>query len=523
MPFHLARQWHRWACLVLWAAAAIVFVAPLFVAPLGFPPYYEDESWVFLPVFELLRGNGPSMGALNEGPVPFVVHSLAVTPAVALSPFSPELTVRIISTVGGLFCAAGTAALGLKISPRAGVLAIAFFLLVPMLYATGRYGRTDMLALGLGLWGMATANRHPALSGVLCALAVCVHPIMVWILPPALLWNWHGPGGVSRAKRFAAVVGVIGLIQVAWLLANFSQVQEFIGRMFVSSSVAKSNPLMAIASSLAHEADRYIAYWNVLAPLDRLLQSALLGALGITGVAILAVRRQPIPLLMLLGSMLAIAVLIGTKNLYYLIFCLPLLAAIAPVALEKLPHAVSLALAAVLIGWTGVRQIGTAAQSTSGFEISRVTMAIAKRLPQGAVVIAPLVDAGLVRLRPDLRYFSYHALSDRNAWRLPPCETLPQRIADLVENDLRSHPQRSSASPGEAYVGGIAPGGLLGYLRAIYVDADPSIEACLLDGPRIYIPPEETCSGVTSTCSNVVLARIGLPPPLLRARANETK
>jgi hypothetical protein len=120
----------------------------------------------------------------------------------------------------------------------------------------------------------------------------------------------------------------------------------------------------------------------------------------------------------------------------------------------------------------------------------------------------------LVRERPDLRFFSYHALSERNAWRLPPCEELPQRIADLVEHDRRRYPDKPAMPIQEAYIDGGGPAGLFPYLQGIYPNAYPEIDACLFNGLRLDVSAVETCKTFDANrCIPIVIAKLSLPAP----------
>ncbi len=78
-------------------AAMILFVAPATVALTTYPPYYEDESWIYLAPFEALRGNGFSWAAFHEGTSSAGLFNALAFLFVRISPFAAEATVRLTS------------------------------------------------------------------------------------------------------------------------------------------------------------------------------------------------------------------------------------------------------------------------------------------------------------------------------------------------------------------------------------------------------------------------------------------
>ena len=89
--------------LALVALAIAVYLLPTALAPLTYPPFYEDEPWVFLPMIEFARGNGLSFGALGEGQAPSLIFGVLTAPLVWVSPLDVNLTIRLIAALACVF------------------------------------------------------------------------------------------------------------------------------------------------------------------------------------------------------------------------------------------------------------------------------------------------------------------------------------------------------------------------------------------------------------------------------------
>lgn len=490
--------------VLLLAGAIAIFLAPTIIAPLTYPAFYEDESWLYLSTFEALRGNGLSLAALGEGQSYALVFFLIVSPFVALSPLEPELTIRLIHTAAALGAMLAAFVIVKRLAPRAAALAPALIAMTPLTYSTLRYGRVEVIAVLLGLSAIAAALRGSVLlAGLLSALAVCVHPILIWIGAPCLIAilqrnGWQGVGRYSLG-------GVLGLSpQVLWLVF-FSEVSS---KYWLTSSLAPGRN--TILESVASEPQRYVGYVASLNAADVAMHALLLGlalfgfwaARGMTRWLLLAIGFAPL---------IALALFSLGKNPYYFVTALCALAIAAAFGASRTPRAVILGLGAAALTYAAWRHLPDAWASRHYPTVTQVTQAMARQLPEGAVVFTPLRYAGILRSRPDLRLFSYHALYNAaESTAMTPCANLDRHIVTLAATDTR---ESSRSLPRQVRDTELLMYGMPweAYLRPVY-HPDPPDFACLINAPGTSRRTEQICGPGADECGTFEIARRPLSP-----------
>jgi len=418
--------------LLFLGAAFAAFLIPTFIAPLTYPAFYEDESWLYLSSFEALRGNGFSLAALGEGQSYALVFSLIVWPFLAASPLDPELTIRLIHTGASLGTMVAAFVIARRLAPRSAVLAPVLIVMLPLTYTTLRYGRVEAVAAWLGLSAIATALGGSALlAGALSALAVCVHPIMIWIGAPCFVAIVQRSGWVGVGRY--TIGGALGILPQALWMIFFSDVSS---KYWVTSSVAPGRNVLL--ESLITEPQRYANYVAGLNPVDIAMQVALLA--GLTLVSIVAARQTNrwFMLAIVAAPLAALALFSLGKNPYYFVIPLCALTIAAAYGARWLPRPMLLTVCACALAYVGWRHVPEAWASRDDATVTQVTRAIASDLPNGAIVFTPLRYAGLLRSRPDLRLYSYHALYAGDAsTEMISCKDLDRHIADLADTDPR--------------------------------------------------------------------------------------
>lgn len=488
----------------------VIYMAPLLIASTTYPGYYEDEGWVYLPVFELLRGNGVSYGALDQGQIPNPAFALISSVLIAFLPFGPVLSVRVLSCVYGLCYLGGVYVLTKRLAPKGAIYAAAIFISVPLVFLTSRYGRVDFLAAALGLWALASAHaKRPLIAGTLAAMSICTHPVMLWIALPAAAWIWRMDRPYRALLLFVLPLAVCGLMQLVWITFNWDATHAIVKKYFVTASIGEADSASRLAASLAAEPARYVAYWTALTLADKYVHVLLLFA-ALAGCVFAASETLWPMVLAVICAVTSIAALVGSKNPYYLVHVVPILTVVSGIAVARAPRGVVLALIVLSVAWVAFRHVPAAFAAAMHHSTAMVQVQIEQRLPQGAVVVSPMLYAGLIRSRPDLRFYSYHALSDREGWRLPTCQDIPRRIRRVVASDARPSSIRLPP-PREVYF--LAhPMGQLGYLRLIYLDTDPQIVACLAEGEKLDVPAEASCQRFTpGKCFATGITRRAIP------------
>lgn len=497
------------AALILGA----VFAAPFLIAPLTYPPYYEDESWVFVPAFELLRGQGASVGALGFDQHPFPLFYMVVAPLLALSPLGPEMTIRGVALLAGLAALWGCFAVARAVDRRAGTLACAIFLCTPLLFHNLRYGRTDALALAFALWSTASAlSRRPCLAGGLAACAICTHPLMVWLIPFGL-WLAYRAEKWNGALRFFVPLVIVGALQVGWVTLNRDTAFVYLKQFSITATGYGATSVgSALIASFLHESDRYSAYLRSLPVWDWVIQFfTVIG--GVIAGAWRSVRERQWALVAgLLGIAATVSLLVGTKSSFHLIFVLAFACALAGYGVSKLPRNATVGLSVALILLASLRYSSEAWATRQNINISKQMEAIDHATPSKAIVFGQLLYAGLAFRRPDIRYFSYHALTPNGQWRFPSCSEMDRRITEIVKSDRRTVNGESGAHTEVSEVYILTPSyDTRGYLGSIYNDLPEASVACLINGESITLDQRLMCG--SNGCSISALIRRSVLPP----------
>lgn len=469
--------------LALAVLAIAVFLIPTAIAPLTYPGVYEDEPWVFLPMLEATRGNGFSFAAIGEGQTPSLVFALLTAPFLWASPLDANLTIRLLSALACVTLLVATYVIARRLSPNASFVAPVALVAIPLVYLTLRYGRLEAFALALGFWAIACALSGRFWSaGVLSALAVSVHPIMVWVGLPCLI------AALAQERtaffRYTAA-GIVGLApQALWTLFLAPPLDKHMG----SSSVGEDR--FEVLLSLAREPDRYVAYMQTLSPTSLALHVVLL-TLAMVGIVLSRGATRWIVAAIALAPFIALALLNLVKNPYYFVGALPGLSIAAAVGAAKAPRLAASTLGAAVLLWVAVTHTPEAWRSRENPTVATANTELANQLPHGAVVFSPLREAGIIHARPDLRFYSYHSLAPAESWDMPACETLNERIREIVASDRRKTSATGEISE-HAYLV------MLGmswpnYLASIYGPEAPERLACLWGDPSIEARTTQVC------------------------------
>lgn len=470
---------------VLLAAALAVFLIPTLIAPLTYPGVYEDEPWIFLPAFEALRGNGPTFAALGEGQSSSIIFFLFVTPLAWISPFEANLTLRLIAAMASVATLACAYLVARRLDAGAAFLAPIAVVAIPLTFLTLRYARMEAFALALGLGSVASAlSGRVLVAGVLSALAVSIHPILVWIGVACLLAALSRDGWRGGAKYCAG--GVLGLApQALWTFfaADFSP------KYLVTSSIAPGR--FDIVASVLAEPDRYAAYIAGLAP-GAIVAHVLLIGLALAGLALARGWTRGILVAIALGPLTSLAIFSLGKNPYYFVTAIPALAIAAAYGASKLPRNAAFALGAIALSGAASVHAAAAWESRALPTVSEVNRELARQLPRGAAVFSPLRSAGVIQERPDLRFYSFHALSPPDVWEMPQCDAIDRRLREIIAAD----PRRTSAASGtDANAVYLAMFGMPwnNYVFSIYGPQSDEAMACLLDAPGTTRHATEFC------------------------------
>jgi len=492
------------------AAAIVIFLAPTFIAPLTYPAFYEDESWIYLSSFEALRGNGLSLAALGEGQSYALIFSALMWPFVAISPLSPEHTIRLIQAGVSIGVLVLAFVISRHFAGSRAMLAPALLVMAPLTYATLRYGRVEGAAALLGLSGIALALSGAAFrAGLLSALSVCVHPIMIWIGPACAVAiaqkrGWRGIGAYTAG-------GVIGLAPQAFWMAFFSDVST---KYWSTSSLAPGRN--ALLSSLLDETQRFESYISGMSALDIAAQGALLGGLAIFGVAAARGWTRWTLILIAAGPFLSLALFSQGKYPYYFVTALPALAIAAAYGASRLPRVIGVSACVAALALALWQNLPTAWATRENAPVTTVTATLARELPQGAIVFSPLRYAGLVRDRPDLRFYSYHALYDaRESTQMAACEAIDDHILGLAATDPR---ETKNGQPPAADAAYLVMYGMTweSYLSQVYHPDPPSFD-CLLSGARTMRSTHAICAPDNRGCHDLEILRRSLLPAEGRA------
>ncbi len=241
-----------------------------------------------------------------------------------------------------------------------------------------------------------------------------VHPVFVWIGPLCALIVLQR-GGLRSVWRYA-LGGLAGAApELAWMAIHFHDFQSIAARYFVTSSVGKG-----WTASVANEWTRYRAYAQPLTGFDIVAQAFGFVVLPVVAMVVAPRRERLVLGAIALIPLAALAMLVGGKNPLYFIYALPFLAVVAAASARRLPFRwMEAACVAALIA-AAVRYAPAMREAAKAPSVTQEVEQIASRLPANAVVFSPLIYGGLIQRRPDLTFFTYHALSTRTGWALPP-------------------------------------------------------------------------------------------------------
>jgi hypothetical protein len=478
---------------------------------LTYPPYYEDESWTYLAAFEALRGNGFTWAAFGDGSALAGVFYAIVTPALAILPATaPEAAVRIVTAMWGVAALTGAFIVARRLAPSAAWIAPALMFATPYVFVATRYGRIDVVALALALWSIAAAARdRPLLSGLVFGIAASVHPLLAWAVVPCL-WLLGMRDHVT-VLRFATGVGVGAAPQVAWMLLNRDDVTAIVGRYAVSSSLG-AEASGGIVHSVAAEPRRYVDYLLAQSPLQRMAQLFAYVALPLVGLAAGTNRGRLAAQVCALWMppVLTLAVLSQNKNPYYLYTVLPFAGIASACAMAQLPRRLAFTVTVGVVGIGLLSSTQYVRETLSGAQRptpADATAVLSDALPRSAVVIAPNYLAGIIRRRPDVDFFNYHALSGRPGWHLPACAQLRTSIAALIDRDSRI---QKPVSATVAYVVAPSEPALAAYLKQIYVNSTVADAHCLLSSSGGPLRHLRACTAAGGACDPLVVAPFAL-------------
>jgi hypothetical protein len=491
---------------LIFLAALALFVAPAVVGLVSYPAYYEDESWVYLAPFEALRGNGFSWAGFHEGSSAMGTFNALVFTLVRISPFSAEVTVRAISLLFGLLCLAAVLVLARRVAKRNSEVAVVLLVFTQIWFLWVRYGRTDVVALAFAMWALvAAASSYLFWAGLLSGIAVSIHPVFVWLAPVCAILALRRNGW--RALSSYVIGGLVGTApQAVWVSAHLRDVQAISSRYMITSSVGHG--LTGVASSLANEWKRYTAYAVLLGPLELAAQAVAFLALPAAAIWRAARGERLVLAAMAVVPLLGLALLVQGKNPLYFIYVLPCLAVVAATATRNMPATAVKAACVVALCWSGVRYLRAEQEALRMPDTGQFVEECARRLPANAVVFSPLTYGGLVHRRPDLQFFTYHALAEQPGWRLPPCDRIPGTIQSLVENDPRSTSSHLNRHPEAVFFVKWPDEELLAYLRSIYTSATAADMACIVGNGT----PEHVriCGPGPANCREVEIVRRSL-------------
>jgi hypothetical protein len=461
---------------LLFLSSLFLFTLPGILASTTFPPYYEDESWTYLAIFEALRGNGFSWHAFHEGSSIGGTFNLICAPLAWISPLSPEATVRAISLIFCLLTLLAVYFLARRVAGSYAYVAPLALMLTPLWFLRARYGRLDVIATGLAMAGVASAPVTPWMAGFLAGMAVTMQPVLVWV-GTASLALFAEKGSCRDVRRYVGGGLAAVSIEVAWIVSHWADFRSISTRYFVTSSV--SHGWAAWIESLAQEGGRYAQYARSLGSAGAALQAGILLLLPL--IAILQARRRTRVVLIALTvtPLAALALLVRGKNPLYFLYALPALSVAAAAGARRLPAALVKSACVVALCWFGFYYMKEVRRAESAPRAEDAVEAVAAGLPHNATVFAPLLFAGIIRRRPDLQFFSYHALSLRTSWHLPPCSAISSSIKSLMAGDGRVTGLNHRVQPDRVFLVKHNDEIFMQYLKSIYVDATPADLRCL--------------------------------------------
>ena len=470
---------NRFSRHLLFVACLIVYVLPALIGLTVYPAYYEDESWVHLATFEALRGNGFSWAAFHEGTNIFFDFNAIAFAFTRLSALPAEATVRAISILSSLFCLTAVYLLARHIAGAAGFVAPLALITTPLWFLTSRYGRQDAMATAFAMWALAVSRQAPLAAGALTGIAASIHPVFVWIVPVCivLIAETHS---FRQTCRYLVGCAFGAAPQAVWTLVHLDDVRSIAVRYLVTSGV--SHGLTAWVLSLETEWRRYAGYAAQLSAADLVAQAILFVGLPVTAVVCARGKRKLALVALVLGPLLGLAALVQGKNPYYLVYVLPCLAVVAAAAAQRLPMTAVRIICVAALLWSSVRYVRAALDARHGPTVTSAVESVAARLPPHAILFSPLTYGSLVRSRSDVQFFTYHALSLKGGFRLPPCEDIPATIGSLIDGDRRPTSRKVDGIHDRVFFLKWNDALFLPYLQSIYVQTSADQMRCIV-GP----------------------------------------
>ena len=464
-----------------------IYLLPIFFVLTTFPVFYDDESWLYLSPIEALRGNGFTWAAFGQGHSSNFTFDAIAYSLLSMSPFSLESTIRLISTGAGALLLVSAYLAARLLAPRAALIAPLLLVLSGQFYWVSRYGRSDSLSLLLltaSIW-LSLAER-PMLAGVGAGLSTSIYPLNGWVICFDGVIAGHKSGWKGLAR--CAVGTAIGVSwQVYGIAAHFTDVAAISRKFAVSASTRSASGVLAgILQSVGNEPTRYTAY--VKSMFQQGDYASMTALVLLAACLLLAIKSTNwwITLLLVALPLTGIAVLVGLKNPYQFIFCLPPLAIASAIGAEYLPRPIFRALPVCAVGLIVLISWPAAIQRMGAPTPERVFSTVARTLPEGAIAFGPVLFAPVMEERPDVRFFTYHALSQGEGWNFPECAAIPPVIRDIVQTDRRRTSRAYIQNRSDLPIYFIwLDGYQSGYLRLIWPDLSDARADCLMPANRI--------------------------------------
>ena len=237
---------------------------------------------------------------------------------------------------------------------------------------------------------------------------------------------------------------------------------------------------------MVNERERYASYLESLLHQRDFASLAALVIVMICFLLSLKSSQRRIAVLLVAMPLASMAVLVGLKNPYEFIFCLPSLAIASAIGADYLPRPVFRAVIACTFGLIVIVLWPPAIPQLGAPRPGAVFTTVASSLPEGSVVFGPVLFAPIMEKRPDIRFFTYHAFAPGDDWHLPECGAFPRVIRSVVQTDGRptSHKYEQRQAKLSIYFIWL-DGYRLGYLRLIWPDLSDQEADCLMQMSRI--------------------------------------
>src|SRR5207253_2485937 len=130
--------------------------------------------------------------------------------------------------------------------------------------------------------------------------------------------------------------------------------------------------------------------------------------------------------------------------------------------------------------------------------------------------------AGVVHRRPDLRFFAFHALSEKEGWWVfPTCTRIEQRLQEMVAADTR--PTSMPNQPQDEVHFVVLRGSELAYLRGIFPVVSESQADCLFGKQVKDHRTVRVCLRTNQSCTEVDLITRGVANARHTAQSNNDR